>query len=59
VPTSLKHPGPEHLAAYGLGRLDEEEADSVHAHLESCGACRAVVEEVADDRLALLVGHLL
>jgi serine/threonine-protein kinase len=51
----LAHPDPERLAAYGLGRLDDLEADSIHAHLETCAACRSAVEALPDDALAALV----
>jgi tetratricopeptide (TPR) repeat protein len=55
MPPALQHPARELLASYGLGRLAEPDANSVYTHLESCDACRALVEGLPDDGLALLV----
>jgi serine/threonine-protein kinase len=49
------HPGSERLASYGLGRLNDAEADSIRAHLEVCAPCRAAVERLSHDGLALVV----
>jgi serine/threonine protein kinase/WD40 repeat protein len=50
-----EHPGQEQLEAFGLGRLDEEDAARVLAHLEKCGDCRGLVASVPDDTLSSLV----
>jgi hypothetical protein len=49
------HPGAEVLAAFGLGKLDEQTSTAVEAHLAGCEACRAVVERLPDDTLIGLV----
>jgi hypothetical protein len=49
------HPGAEELAAFGLGRLDDQTSAAVEAHLAGCEACRTVVERLPDDSLIGLV----
>jgi eukaryotic-like serine/threonine-protein kinase len=53
--TPLAHPDRERLAAFGLGKLDDAEAEAVHRHLEECDACRSAVAGLEDDTLATLV----
>ena len=43
------HPTDQTLQAYGLGTLDEQSAESVDAHLETCEECRRRVGEVSGD----------
>jgi serine/threonine protein kinase len=47
--TSTSHPTEEVLRAYGLGRLDDAPAASVHSHLEGCPECRRRVAEITSD----------
>jgi WD40 repeat protein/tRNA A-37 threonylcarbamoyl transferase component Bud32 len=47
------HPSPEQLAAFGLGRLDDDASAAVETHLGACPACRTVVEGLAADSLVL------
>jgi membrane protein implicated in regulation of membrane protease activity len=46
---SLLHPDRERLTAYGLGRLDETAAATVHHHLEDCALCRTILENLPAD----------
>jgi WD40 repeat protein/tRNA A-37 threonylcarbamoyl transferase component Bud32 len=50
-----RHPSPELLAAFGLGRLSEAEATELTRHLAACAACRAGVDAVPDDRFVALL----
>jgi len=43
------HPSEQTLRAYGLGKLDDSTAESVHKHLESCSACGRRVAELSSD----------
>ncbi|HLW65465.1 MAG TPA: protein kinase, partial [Gemmataceae bacterium] len=43
-PRTAKHPGPERLAAFALGLLDEDGAQAVREHIAICGECRLQVE---------------
>src|SRR3954454_5993188 len=43
------HPTDQTLATYGLGKLDDPSAESVHAHLEGCPDCRRRVAELSSD----------
>jgi len=43
------HPTDKTLNAYGLGKLDDPTAQSVHKHLESCPDCRRRVAELTSD----------
>jgi serine/threonine protein kinase len=45
------HPSLESLTAYGLGKADEETIETVHRHLETCEACRRIVEGLSADGL--------
>jgi serine/threonine protein kinase len=55
---SLTHPTDEQLAAYALGKLSDEQAAVVAAHLEECEACQAVVLAVPDDSLVSMLRPL-
>jgi formylglycine-generating enzyme required for sulfatase activity/serine/threonine protein kinase len=48
---SAPHPTDEALRAYGLGRLDDAPAASVHSHLEGCPDCQRRVGELSSDSL--------
>ena len=43
------HPTDRTLHAYGLGQLDNDAGESVHAHLEGCPDCRRRVAEMSSD----------
>jgi tetratricopeptide (TPR) repeat protein/tRNA A-37 threonylcarbamoyl transferase component Bud32 len=43
------HPTQETLRAYGLGKLDDASAETVHKHLEDCEECRRQVSEMSPD----------
>jgi uncharacterized protein (TIGR03067 family) len=43
------HPSDQTLSAYGLGKLDDHTANSVHAHLEACEYCRKRVSGMSSD----------
>ena len=43
-------------AAYAVDAVDEQERAAVEAHLPTCAACRAVVDELTDDAAALSEG---
>lgn len=43
------HPTDQNLRAYGLGKLDDTLAESVHRHLEGCPACSRRVAELSSD----------
>jgi eukaryotic-like serine/threonine-protein kinase len=43
------HPSPQALAAFGLGKLPEAGAAAVAQHLEVCGACRQVLQNLPPD----------
>jgi WD40 repeat protein len=53
--TSVYHPSPERLSAFGLGQLSEAESAEVEAHIEGCAACRAAVASVTPDTLVGLL----
>jgi len=49
------HPSDNSLLAFDLGKLDEDRAETVSAHLEHCAQCRKQVEsQYGDDFLARL-----
>ncbi len=48
VPVS-SHPSDQTLSSYGLGKLEDGPAESVHEHLEQCPECRKRVAEMAPD----------
>jgi len=43
------HPTDQTLSSYGLGKLDDASAESVHKHLEQCPACRNRVAVMSPD----------
>src|SRR5262245_18335165 len=43
-PRTAKHPGPERLAAFALGLLDEDGTQAVREHMAVCAQCRQEVE---------------
>jgi serine/threonine protein kinase/WD40 repeat protein len=45
----MKHPSPDQLAAFGLGKLIGPSADTVVAHLETCVDCRRAVASLPAD----------
>ncbi len=46
---AVPHPTDQMLSSYGLGKLDDESAEAVNAHLEICPACRKRVGEISSD----------
>ncbi|MFM9966494.1 MAG: protein kinase domain-containing protein [Planctomycetaceae bacterium] len=44
-----RHPTPEQLRAFGLGRLRPSEATLVEQHVETCDDCCRVLSDVPDD----------
>src|SRR5438309_7404506 len=55
ISASTPHPLPIRLAAFGVGKLDEDESAPIAEHISICIACRSLVEAVADDSLAGLL----
>jgi anti-sigma factor ChrR (cupin superfamily) len=53
----VRHPEPETLQDFALGRLEAREMDSIAAHLSSCPACLRRVRETPDDGLVRLLRH--
>src|SRR5690349_15968714 len=55
------HPTDQTLHRYGLGKLEDDTAESVNKHLESCPACRRRIAELTSDsflgRLRLAQGR--
>jgi serine/threonine protein kinase len=43
------HPTDQTLQSYGLGKLDDAAAESVHEHLEGCPDCRRRAAEISPD----------
>jgi serine/threonine protein kinase len=43
------HPTDRTLQSYGLGKLEESQAEAVHAHLEECPECRQRVAGLSSD----------
>ena len=43
------HPTDQTLSSYGLGKLDDASAESVHKHLEECPVCRKRVAAISPD----------
>jgi hypothetical protein len=42
------HPSDEELRAFGLGKADTAEFETVKAHLETCDVCRKIVERAKE-----------
>lgn len=55
VPEILTHPPQEQLTAFGLGKLDSEQASWVEQHLESCADCCVALSDLRDDSFVGLV----
>lgn len=49
------HPTPEQLAAYALGKLQDEELLALYEHLEACESCWQVVSGIPADSFVDLV----
>ena len=47
--TAAVHPNDSTLQAYGLGKLDDNSAESVNKHLSSCPECQRRVAEMSSD----------
>jgi serine/threonine protein kinase len=45
----MSHPSDQTLQSYGLGKLDDPEAEAVDRHLEDCPDCRRRVGEMSSD----------
>src|SRR5271166_1887402 len=43
------HPTDQVLSSYGLGKLEDSQAEAVHSHLEQCPDCRKRVAEMPAD----------
>ncbi|MFO0968343.1 MAG: family 16 glycoside hydrolase [Gemmataceae bacterium] len=51
----VTHPDDELLTAFGLGHLDQTEADAVEQHLADCPTCRAYLDSLPGDSFINLV----
>ena len=40
------HPSEKTLSSYGLGQLDDHQAETVNRHLKDCAACQSRVAEM-------------
>ena len=49
MPNAMTHPTPQELIAFGLGKLPENAAGAVAAHLETCADCRKAVAGLPAD----------
>lgn len=49
------HPDLDQLSAFSLGKVDDEAASVIEAHLETCADCRHMLETVPGDSLENLV----
>ncbi len=47
--TAAKHPADDTLRSCGPGELDQDLAESVHEHLESCLDCQRRVAQISSD----------
>jgi WD40 repeat protein len=56
--SAASHPDPQQLRSCGLGLVDPAEMESLFLHLESCPACRRIVEATSDDRFTAIVRQL-
>ena len=43
------HPSEKTLSSYGLGKLDDHQAEAVNRHLKDCAACQSRVAEMTSD----------
>src|SRR5205807_1565490 len=49
------HPGPDRLAAFRLGRLDEDELSEIEGHVSRCASCCRELKTLPDDSFISLV----
>src|SRR5262249_41757071 len=49
------HPDLDQLSAFSLGKVDDEAASIIEAHLETCADCRHMLETVPSDSLENMV----
>jgi uncharacterized protein (TIGR03067 family) len=49
------HPGPDRLAAFRLGRLDEAELTEIEGHVSRCASCCRALKTLPDDSFVALV----
>jgi serine/threonine protein kinase len=49
MPQAVRHPTPQQLSAYGLGKLPERARAAIARHLEGCAACRQAVANLPPD----------
>jgi serine/threonine protein kinase/formylglycine-generating enzyme required for sulfatase activity len=47
--SQIQHPTDQALQAYGLGKLDDDTAESMNKHVESCSVCQRRVAELSSD----------
>jgi hypothetical protein len=50
-----RHPDPQTLEHFVLGRLDRRTMARVEGHLTDCMVCEQVATQVPDDRLVMLL----
>ena len=53
--TSVVHPGKDELVAFGLGKLEADEAAKIETHLAKCNACCETLLDLKDDTFVELV----
>ena len=51
----IKHPDKDQLVAFGLGKLDSDEAEKIADHLDSCHDCSETIVNLQDDTFVSLV----
>ena len=50
-----KHPERDQLLAFGMGKLEEDEAEQIAQHLDSCDDCSETIVNLQDDTFVSLV----
>ncbi|HEV3145314.1 MAG TPA: protein kinase [Gemmataceae bacterium] len=55
-PRTAKHPGPERLAAFALGLLDEDGTQAVREHMAECAQCRQEIEGRSESSILTQIG---
>lgn len=53
--TPTEHPDKDQLVAFGLGKLDSDEAEKIADHLDSCKDCSETIVRMQDDTFVSLV----
>ena len=53
--TPIQHPDRDKLVAFGLGKLDFDEAEKIADHLDSCHDCSETIISMQDDTFVSLV----